>query len=132
MASQPVASAGIICYSFDSFIRGYHAYMERWDPWIGEVLPLEREPTNPEDKYAVAIKKSSGTVGHVPFNLAPVVSSFLKRSSNKGLVEVTGSRVNRGACYGLEIPCKYHFYGSTSYIERLKTIVNKQRSDGLL
>ena len=80
------------------------------------------------------IKKSSGTVGHVPFNLAPVtvVSAFLKRSSNKGLVEVTGSRVNRGAGYGLEIPYKYHFYGSTSYIERLKTIVDKQRSDGLL
>ena len=132
MASQPVASAGINCYSSNSFIRGYHAYMEQWDPWIGEVLPLEREPTNLEDKYAVAIKKSSGTVGHVPFNLAPVLSAFLKRSLNKGLVEVTGSRVNRGAGYGLEIPCKYHFYGSTSYIERLKTIVDKQRSDGLL
>ena len=129
MASQPVASAEINCFSFDSFIRGYHAYMDRWDPWIGEVLPLEREP---EDKCAVAIKKCGGTVGHVPFNLAPVVSAFLKRASNKGLVEVTGNRVNRGAGYGLEIPCKYHFYGSTSYIERLATIVDKQRADGLL
>ena len=46
---------------------------------------------------------------HVPFNLAPIISAFLKRSCNKGLVEVTGSRVNRGAGYGLEIPCKYHF-----------------------
>ena len=25
-------------------------------PWIGEVLPLEREATNLEDKYAAAIK----------------------------------------------------------------------------
>ena len=132
MASQPVASAEINCFSFDSFIRGYHAYMDRWDPWIGEVLPLEREPANPEDKCAVAIKKCGGTVGHVPFNLAPVVSAFLKRASNKGLVEVTGNRVNRGAGYGLEIPCKYHFYGSTSYIERLATIVDKQHADGLL
>ena len=35
----------------------------------------EREPTNPEDQCAVAIKKSgaTSTVGHVPFNLAPVV-----------------------------------------------------------
>ena len=99
MASQPVASAKINCFSFDSFIRGYHAYMDRWDPWIGEVLPLEREPANPEDKCAVAIKKCGGTVGHVPFNLAPVVSAFLKRASNKGLVEVTGNRVNRGAGY---------------------------------
>ena len=64
-------------------------------------------------------------------HLAPVASAFLKRASNKGLVEVTGNRVNRGAGYGLEIPCKYHFYGSTLYIERLKTIVHKLISDGL-
>ena len=132
MASQPVATASITSFSFDSFVRGYHAYMDRWDPWIGEVLPLERDPTNPEDKCAVAVKKRGGTVGHVPFNLAPVASAFLKRSSNKALVEVTGSKVNRGAGYGLEIPCKYHFYGSSLYIEKLKTIVAKQRSDGLI
>ena len=69
---------------------------------------------------------------HCGCNLAPVVSAFLKRSSNKSLAEVTASRVNRGAGYGLEIPCKYHFYGSSLYIERLKTMVEKQRSDGLL
>ena len=51
------------------------------------------------------------------------MSAFLKRACNKGLMEVTGNRVNRGAGYGLEIPCKYHFYGSTLHIERLKTIV---------
>lgn len=46
-----------------------------------------------------------GTVGHVPFNVAPVVSDFLKRSSNKALAvaEVTESAVNQGAAYGLEI-----------------------------
>ena len=59
--------------------------MDRWNPWIGEVLPLERDPTNPEDQCAVAIKKSGGTVGHVPVNLAPVISAFLRRYSNKNL-----------------------------------------------
>ena len=34
--------------------------------------------------------------------------------------------------YGLEIPCKYHFFGSTTYIERMKTIVDRQCSEGLL
>ena len=130
MASQPVASTKLNSFTFDSFVRGYHVYMEQWEPWIGEVLPLEREPTNPDEKCAVAIKKCGEAVGHVPFNLAPVVSVFLKRSSNKGLAEVTGNRVNRRAGYGLEIPCI--FYGSRLYIERLKTIVEKQRSDGLL
>ena len=56
MASQPVASSWIDSFSFDSFVRGYHVYMDCWDPWIGEVLPLEREPTNPEDQCAVGIK----------------------------------------------------------------------------
>ena len=132
MASQAVASSGIDSFSFDSFARGYHNYADRWDPWVGEVLPLEREPSNPADKSAVAIKKAGDTVGHVPFNIAPVVSAFLKRACNKGLMEVTGNRVNWGAGYGLEIPCKYHFYGSTLHIERLKTIVCKQRADGLV
>ena len=132
MASQAVSSSGIDSYSFDSFARGYHQYMDRWDPWIGEVLPLEREPTNPADKCAVSIRKAGETVGHVPFNIAPVVSAFLKRACNKGLVEVTGNRINRGAGYGLEILCKYRFYGSTIHIERLKTIVCKLRSDGLV
>ena len=101
MASQTVASSGIDNISLDSFVRGYHVYMDRWDPRNGEVLPLEREPTNPEDPFAVAIKRSGETVGHVPFNLAPIISAFLKRSCNKGLVEVTGNRVNRGAGYRL-------------------------------
>ena len=132
MASQPVASAEINNFSFDSFVRGYHVYIDQWEPWIGEILPLERESTNPEDKRAVAVKKCGRIVGHVPFNIAPVVSAFLKRTANKGLVEVTGCKVNPGAGYGLEIPCKYHFFGSNLYVERLKTIVEKQRSDGLL
>ena len=38
-------------------------------------------------------------VGHVPYNLAPVVEMFLRREVNTGFAEVTGSRVNRGAGY---------------------------------
>ena len=33
--------------------------MEQWEPWNGEVLPLEREPDNPEDNCAVAIKRNN-------------------------------------------------------------------------
>ena len=43
-------------------------------------------------------------VGHVPYNLARIISLFLKRDVNKALV---GEKVNRGAGYGLEIPCEY-------------------------
>ena len=45
---------------------------------------------------------------------------------------MAGNIFDPGACYGLEIPCKYHFFGSTLYIERLKIIVDMQHSDGLL
>ena len=38
------------------------------------------------------------------YNLAPIISLFLKRDFNKALV---GEKVNRGAGYGLEIPCEY-------------------------
>ena len=62
----------------------------------------EREPTNPEDQCAVAIIKSGRTVGHVPFNIAPVVSAFLRRPCNKGFVEVTGNRVNQGLVMAMD------------------------------
>ena len=67
--------------------------MFAWSPFTGEVLPLEREPDNLDDVHAVAIKRAGRIVGHVPFNLAPTVSAFLRRSRNKCLVEVRGSKV---------------------------------------
>ena len=34
-----------------------------------------------------------------------------RRDVNKTFDRVTGGKVNRGAGYGLEIPCVYQFYG---------------------
>ena len=42
-------------YEYNSFARGYHAYMNIWSPLIGEILNCKREPSNEVDKYAVAI-----------------------------------------------------------------------------
>ena len=133
MASQPVGGReDVTSLEVRSFVRGYHAYKDIWNPRIGEVLPLEHKPNNTEDRFAVAIKRTSSVVGHVPFNLAPVVSAFLRRDVNKGLVEVTGPKINRGAGYGLEIPCTYHFYGVKSFIGKLKELVEALRTDGRL
>lgn len=41
------------------------------------------------------------------------------------MVEVTGTKVNCGAGYGLEIPWVYRLYGSRPYIERLKAAVEE-------
>lgn len=54
---------------------------------------------------------------HAQFN-----TCVLKRLTNKGKVVITGKRVNRGAGYGLEIPCKYIFYGDNqAFIPWLKS-----------
>ena len=57
-----------------SWIRGYHAYKDCWEVEIGQVLTLQQEPTNPQDKNAIAIIKDSNditnVVGHMPKGLA--------------------------------------------------------------
>ena len=84
---------------------------------VGQVLRLKREPDNCKDKYAVAIVLEDCVVGHVPYNLAKCVSQFLSRDANKGFARVTGSKVNRGAGYGLR---------------KMKTLMAKLRIDVFL
>ena len=81
---------------------------------------------------AVAIYKESTIIGHVPYNLAPYLSHFLRRDLNKAFAKVTGERVNRGAGYGLEVPCKYKLYGAKPYIDKMQEIVDSLLSTGLL
>ena len=95
-----------------------------WEPREGEVLLLKREPDNIEDKFAVAVIKSEQIVGHVPKALAPVISHFLKRDCNKGMVHITGKRINRGGGFGLEAPCIFRLYGPDAYLGRLKELVD--------
>ena len=59
----------------------------------------------------------------MPFNLLLILSAFQKRAVKKGLVEVTGLKVNQGAGYSLDILCNYHFYGSQTYIQKHQTLV---------
>ena len=60
-----------------------------------------------------AVYYDNEVVGHIPYNLAPKVSAFLKRDDNKGFAEITG--MNCGAGYGLEVPCVYR---SGFYLEK--------------
>lgn len=132
MASQPTPSVNLTVTEFNSFIRGYHAYKDIWIPVQGEVLILKREPNNVKDKSAVAIYKEGDVVGHVPYNISSLLSNFLKRECNQGFVEVTGNRVNRGAGYGVEVPCIYRLYGPEAYIERIQEVVQSLLDNGLL
>ena len=129
IASQPVASHDLHVAEFNSFVRGYHAYKHIWNPVVGEMLILEKEPHNIADASAVAVKKGHKIVGRVPFNIGSVI---LIRDCNKGFVEVTGSEVNRGAGYGLEIPCVYRLYGPKAYTDRITEIVKSLQRNRLL
>ena len=76
---------------------------------VQDRMILERKPDNFDDILVVAFRRNSIVVDHVPFNLALTLSAFLRIPANRAIAEVTNSKVNRGAGYGLEIPCKYHF-----------------------
>ncbi len=99
-----------------SFIRGYHVYKDIWSPVREELLLVKQETNNSHDSSAVAIMKENVVVGHVPYNLASSMSHFLGREFNKAFAVVVGDKVNRGAGYGLEIPCIYRLYGPKKYI----------------
>ena len=50
---------------------------------------------------------------------------------NKVFAEVVGAKVNRGAGYGLEMPCTYQLYGPKVYIDRMKEVVDSLLAAGL-
>ena len=106
--------------------------MDVWRPVIGETLLVKRELSNVKDRHAVAIFKEDAVVGHVPYNIAPRFSQFLRRDVNKAFAEVTGEKVNRGAGYGQEIPCVYRLYGPKVYIDRMKELIDSLRAGGLV
>lgn len=132
MASQIAVTGEPDVVEFKSYMRGYHAYMDCWTPVAGQSLLLKREPTNSHNKHAVAVYLEDEVVGHVSYNLAPKMSAFLRRDVNKGFAEVTGDRVNRGAGYGLEVPCTYHLYGPRTYVDKMKEFIDSLHSAGHL
>ena len=120
-----MAAANLVFISLEvsSYVRGYHIYKNVWEPTEGEVLELRGEPSNPKDRFAIAVCHGDEVVGHVPFNLVPTLSRFLQRECNSGSARITGPRVNRGGGFGLEVPCVYILNGPKVYIDRLKELL---------
>ena len=44
-------------FHVDSYIRGYHAYLDIWERKVDELFELKREPQNKEDTNAVAVAR---------------------------------------------------------------------------
>ena len=73
-SSQIMATAeGVSCLEIHSYVRGYQAYKNVWEPARGKALLVRREPTNPLNKHAVAIYKEDIIVGH---DDVPILSQF--------------------------------------------------------
>ena len=53
-------------FTVSAMIRGYHVYKEVWNAEVNEELLCEREVGNCSDTFAVAVKKGTVMVGHVP------------------------------------------------------------------
>ena len=130
--------------------------MDIRQPAISSEHSLRRKPGNEVDKKAVAVvqETQSGNttrassqaeplnthpneiavgmevVGHVPKLMAQWVTKFLKRASNSGTV-ITGKRINRGAGYGLELPCEFKFQGDKYSCDWLKEKLKKENFDVL-
>ena len=132
--------------------------MDIWQPAISSEHSLRREPGNEVDKNAVEVvqETQSGNttrassqaeplnthpneiavgmevVGHVPKLMAQWVTKFLKRASNSGTVVITGKRmINRGAGYGLELPCEFKFQGNKYSCDWFKETLKKENFDVL-
>ena len=71
------ASSGAT-FTVESCIRGYHVYKDIWDATVREELGCARESDNPEDRYAVAMKKDDKTVGHIPLTMSRLCALFLE------------------------------------------------------
>ena len=110
-----------ISMSVEAVVRGYHEYKGIWVAVVCEELSCRREPTNREDRFAVAVVKDSNVVGHVPRKISSVCSLFL-RESGSIICRVTGSRqyssdLPQG---GLEIPCTLTFSCAAKDGDRLE------------
>ena len=112
-------------FSFNSYARGYHAYMKIWNPVDGEVLVYTQETDNSHDNYAVSIIRNSYVVGHVSLGLSKTFSNFLSLPASTILCIVTGKRLNCGAGLGLEIPVMYQVRGHEKALQWLQKTITK-------
>ena len=79
-------------------ITTFHAYLYLW---LWQPASLRMEPTNDKDRLAVALIQNDTVVGNMPYTLAPLVSYFLMRAVNKGVVEITGENHQPWCLYGI-------------------------------
>ena len=120
-------------FPFNSFVRGYHAYMDVWTPNVGdENLYLETEDRNEYDKNALAVITDRKTGGHIPKNLSKTFKRFLTLPNCTIKCTVIGKIVMVPG-YRLEVSVNFKFLGPAKAIQWAengvkKVIQNKDQS----
>ena len=105
-------------------------YKDWWTPTRGEILLLQPESENVEDKNAVAVLTESRVIGYIPFHLVitknrtSIVTHFVSKPTNQGSVEICGKAINRGGGLGMEIPCVYIFDGPQKHADLLEQLID--------
>ena len=85
-------------HEVDSCLRGFHVYGDIWTPTVGESLICKQQIGNLNDPYAVAIKKGSEVIGHVPRKLSAACSRYLLRSGFQCLSDCLISFLHFSPC----------------------------------
>ena len=119
-----------------SYVRGYHVYMNIWNATINDFLQFKIEENNEFDHWAVALLHDDcleeKVVGHAPIHLSKIFYRFLKLPFSSISAVVIGKRVNRGAGDGLkQDSSEYRFFGdkravswAENQVKKIEKIVN--------
>ena len=117
----------------DSCIRGHHISKDFWTPVINEELVCAQESGNSHDPYAVAIKKGSVVVGHVPRKISAICSLFLRVKTITATVTDSHRQYSNDLPQGgVEVPCVFKFCGEAKTIDKVRRLLpanNEQDSD---
>ena len=88
---------------------------------MGEHLVCEREPTNVNDRFAVAIVKHNVIVDHIPRAQSKIYSLFLLRNGTIDCIVIGSRRYSADLPQGvLEVLCKLPLNGKHDKIKKLK------------
>ena len=91
----------ITSMDLETFIKGHHIYKNIWTPQLDQLLEVSTEPSNPVDKFAVAVKKNQNILGHLKKGktgrFAKTLFYFLRSDPySKCHAKVTWKRCNLG------------------------------------
>ena len=115
-------------FLLESYVRGYHVYMNIWNARINDYLQCKIEENNEFDPSAVALLHDDcleeKVGGHVPIHLSKIFHRFLELPFCSISAVATGM-VNRGAGDGLEIPFEYKFFGDARAVSWAENQIKK-------